>query len=93
MAPVARSNQMQECIIERYGETADFDGKSLRAWPTAKVIAGASAEELSRQCKWGYRAKFLVKTAQAVQAQQKSFAGFQHFQVVFYCHANRGSAG
>jgi DNA-3-methyladenine glycosylase II len=68
MAPIAWSNRMQECIIKKYGETADFDGKSLRAWPTATVIAGASAEELSRQCKWGYRAKFLVKTAQAVEA-------------------------
>jgi 3-methyladenine DNA glycosylase/8-oxoguanine DNA glycosylase len=68
MAPIARSNQMQECLIEKYGETAEFDGQTIRVWPTEQVIAKASIDDLFKGCKWGYRAKFLVKTAQAIQA-------------------------
>jgi len=67
MAPIARSNQMQECLVERYSETAEFDGHSIRVWPTAQAIARASVEELFKECKWGYRAKFLVQTAQTIQ--------------------------
>lgn len=67
MVPIARSNQMQECLMQRYGEIAEFDHHRIRVWPTAKAIAKASVEELFKECKWGYRAKFLVKTAQAIQ--------------------------
>ncbi len=44
MAPIARSNQMQENLVERYGEVAEFDGKKIRAWPTAKVISKTNVE-------------------------------------------------
>jgi N-glycosylase/DNA lyase len=58
---------MQECIIERYGETAEFDGKRICTWPTEQVIANANTDELFKECKWGYRAKFLVNTARAIE--------------------------
>jgi N-glycosylase/DNA lyase len=45
---------------------AEFDGKKVRAWPTAKVISKTNVEEIYKDCKWGYRAKFLVKTAQVI---------------------------
>ena len=67
MAPLARSNQMQQCLMERYGEIAEFDGKSVRVWPTARLISKTGVEEIYKDCKWGYRAKFLVKTAEAIQ--------------------------
>jgi len=67
MAPIARSNQMQECLIERYGEVTEFDGKYVRVWPTAKLISKTNVEEIYKDCKWGYRAKFLVKTAELIQ--------------------------
>jgi hypothetical protein len=53
MAPIARSNQMQENLIERYSEVAEFDGKKVRAWPTAKVISKTNVEEIYKDCKWG----------------------------------------
>ena len=68
MAPIARSNQMQECLIERYGEVAEFDSKTVRVWPIAKMISKTHVEEIYKDCKWGYRAKFLVKTAEVVQS-------------------------
>jgi N-glycosylase/DNA lyase len=68
MAPIARSNQMQECLMERYGEKAEFDGHRIRVWPRAEAIAKADVNELFKECKWGYRAKFLVKTAQVIQS-------------------------
>jgi DNA-3-methyladenine glycosylase II len=66
MAPLARSNQMQECLMERCGEVAEFDSKKVRTWPTARLISKTNVEEIYNDCKWGYRAKFLVKTAQVI---------------------------
>jgi 3-methyladenine DNA glycosylase/8-oxoguanine DNA glycosylase len=68
MAPIARSIQMQECLIERYGEVAEFEGKRVHVWPTASLISKTNIEEIYKDCKWGYRAKFLVKTAEVIQS-------------------------
>jgi len=69
MAPIKRSNEMQGCLIERYGEVALFDGREIPVWPTAGSIVGLKAQELALSCKWGYRARFLVELARALQDQ------------------------
>ena len=66
MAPIKRSNQMQNCLIKRFGETASFDGRKIPVWPTARRIARADSKVLFADCKLGYRAKFLVKLAQMI---------------------------
>jgi 3-methyladenine DNA glycosylase/8-oxoguanine DNA glycosylase len=63
MAPMERSDQMMECMIKRYGESAVFDGKRIGTWPTPERMARLSAGELKRKCKLGYRAKYIVAIA------------------------------
>jgi DNA-3-methyladenine glycosylase II len=67
MAPIARSNQMQECLVQKFGELAEFDGHKVRVWPKPHAIARAAVEVLFKDCKLGYRAKFLIKTAQVIE--------------------------
>jgi DNA-3-methyladenine glycosylase II len=63
MAPLARSEAMMSTFIARYGPIAEFDGKKIRAWPTAERIAAIRPLELARSCNVGYRAKLLVALA------------------------------
>ncbi|HUJ57322.1 MAG TPA: hypothetical protein VLX92_02480 [Kofleriaceae bacterium] len=63
MAPLARSNAMMSAFIACYGPTAEFDGKKIRAWPTAARIARLRPRELATSCKVGYRAKLLIALA------------------------------
>jgi DNA-3-methyladenine glycosylase II len=66
MAPIKRSNEMQDCLIKRYGEAAEFDGKRIAVWPSAVKIARADVATLFKDCKLGYRAKFLVAAAKMI---------------------------
>jgi DNA-3-methyladenine glycosylase II len=68
MAPLARSNAMMSAFIARYGPIAEFDGKKIRAWPTAARIARLRPRELATRCKVGYRAKRLVALARRLAA-------------------------
>ena len=63
MAPIARSNRMQDCLIKRYGDTAVFDGHSVACWPEALAVARADVDVLFKDCSLGYRAKFLASAA------------------------------
>lgn len=63
MAPIKRSNEMMASFINAYGETAEFDGKRIKAWPIPARISKVSAPELARRCKVGYRAKSIIKLA------------------------------
>ena len=63
MAPLKRSNEMMASFISVYGETAEFDGRRIKVWPTPKRMSGVPAQELARRCKVGYRAKSIVKLA------------------------------
>jgi DNA-3-methyladenine glycosylase II len=67
MTGIKRSNQMMNCVIMRYGETAEFDGKHIRIWPTHRRISKLTPNQLARSCKLGYRAKFLVKLARVMR--------------------------
>jgi 3-methyladenine DNA glycosylase/8-oxoguanine DNA glycosylase len=70
MATLKRSEQMMDCMVGRYGEVAEFDGMSVRVWPTPKGFSEASTEELQRTCKLGYRAKYIVKLARMLERER-----------------------
>ncbi len=63
MTGIKRSNQMMNCVITKYGQTAEFDGRHIRVWPTYKRISKLTPSALAKTCKLGYRAKLLVKLA------------------------------
>jgi len=64
MAPWKRSSQMMDLLIKNYGEDVNFDGKTIRHWPSPRKVAASSVEELRRKAKLGYRAKNLASVAQ-----------------------------
>lgn len=68
MAPLKRSNQMMNCIIRKYGELVEFDGKVVPAWPLAKTIAKLETEKFAMNCHLGFRAKYLVQLAKALES-------------------------
>jgi len=66
MTGIKRSNQMMNCVITKYGQTAEFDGKRIRVWPTYNRISKLTPDQLAKTCKVGYRAKLLVKLARVM---------------------------
>jgi DNA-3-methyladenine glycosylase II len=66
MTSIKRSDQMMNCVITRYGQMAEFDGKRIRTWPTHKRISELTPAQLARTCKVGYRAKRLVMLARVM---------------------------
>jgi len=63
MAPMSRSNQMIDAILEQYGKRIAFDGREVTLWPRAEEIARVDPKELRRKAKLGYRAERLVRAA------------------------------
>jgi DNA-3-methyladenine glycosylase II len=70
MAPLKRSNEMMSCFISKYGETAEFDGRSIPVWPLPESIAGPDPQELAKTCKLGYRTKHLVNLARKLESEK-----------------------
>ena len=64
MAPLKRSNEMMNCVITKYGEMAEFDGKTIYIWPRPLRLAQLNPEIFAKDCKIGYRAKRIVKLAE-----------------------------
>ena len=64
MAPLKRSNEMMNCVIRKYGEKAEFDGKIISVWPSPMRLANLDSELFAKSCRIGYRAKRIVKLAQ-----------------------------
>ena len=60
MAPLKRSNEMMNCFISTYGETAEFDNRVIFVWAQPLRIASLDPGDLASTCKLGYRAKHLV---------------------------------
>jgi DNA-3-methyladenine glycosylase II len=77
MAPITRSDQMMNLLIQEYGEKIVFDNKEIQYWPSPKTIAKASVKELERRCKLGYRANALKSVAETVQ---KGFPSLQELE-------------
>jgi 3-methyladenine DNA glycosylase/8-oxoguanine DNA glycosylase len=63
MAPLARSNQMMDAVLEYYGTKIEFDDKEVILWPQPQDIAGISETELRNKAKLGYRAGRLIQAA------------------------------
>jgi DNA-3-methyladenine glycosylase II len=64
MAPIARSEQMMDKVLEHFGTRISFDGKEVILWPRAEEIASMDPAILRRDAMLGYRAGRLVKAAQ-----------------------------
>ena len=69
MAPLKRSNEMMASFINSYGEKAEFDGVSIKAWPTPEKASKLTNAELARKCKVGYRAKSIINLANLLAKQ------------------------
>jgi 3-methyladenine DNA glycosylase/8-oxoguanine DNA glycosylase len=69
MTTLKRSDEMMNCVIRRYGEAAEFDGKRIFTWPLPKRIARIDAPELARTCNLGYRAKHVVNLARRIESE------------------------
>jgi len=63
MAPIKRSENMWDCLLRRHGRRISFDGRRVVLWPDERTIADLSPESLARECRLGYRSKFLVRLA------------------------------
>ena len=80
MTGIKRGNQMMNCVITKYGETAEFDGKRIRIWPTYKRISRLTAQQLAKTCNVGYRARRLVKLAKVMASNSgPTFAELKAF--------------
>lgn len=66
MAPWRRSEAMMECLIREWGEAAAFDGREAKLWPSTGAVSDAESGELRDRCKLGYRAEYLVGTAERI---------------------------
>ncbi len=67
MAPMKRSNQMMDLLVENFGDRAGFDGKAIKYWPSVETVAALSVEELKAKAKLGYRAANLIAIADALK--------------------------
>ena len=66
MAPMKRSTQMMELLIENFGDKISFDGKTVLYWPSPEQIADTDLEELKAKAKLGYRAENLLSIAKTL---------------------------
>ncbi len=66
MAPMKRSNQMMDLLIENFGDNVQFDGKTIAHWPSPKRIAELKVTDLEDKAKLGYRAKNLISIAKTL---------------------------
>ena len=72
-ATVRRSVQMLENLFERFGNSLEYDGKTLSVFWEPERIAESSEQDL-RDLKVGYRAKFIMKiTEQFVNKEIDEF--------------------
>ena len=67
MAPLKRSDQMMQLLMEHFGENAHFDGKTIRYWPSPQKIAATTTDELKTKAKLGYRATNLGAIAETLK--------------------------
>lgn len=66
---VSRIHDMQRSLARAFGETVEFDGRTYHAFPTPEQLAATTEAEL-RDHKLGYRAPYVVATAQMVANEE-----------------------
>jgi 3-methyladenine DNA glycosylase/8-oxoguanine DNA glycosylase len=64
MAPIARSEQMMDAVLDLAGTKVGFDGKEVILWPRAEEMAHFDPTILRKKAMLGYRAERLIKAAQ-----------------------------
>jgi len=63
MARLKRSSEMMDAINGKYGNTLEFGGKRVLIQPSAEKIAKLDPGTFAKECKLGYRAKYIVASA------------------------------
>ena len=66
MARLERSNQMMGAIDQRYGDRVAFDGRRLVVQPEAERISKLTPVRFAKECKLGYRAKYIIASAKMI---------------------------
>jgi len=66
MARITRSREMMEAIDGKYGETIEFEGRRMVLQPTPERIAKLDPKAFSRECKLGYRGRYIVASAKMI---------------------------
>ncbi|UPM42931.1 DNA-3-methyladenine glycosylase family protein [Halocatena salina] len=66
---VSRIHDMQHSLARTFGDAVEFDGRTYHAFPTPKQLATATEAEL-RDLKLGYRAPYVVATAEMVANEE-----------------------
>lgn len=64
MAPIGRSEQMMDKVLDHFGTRISFDGREVILWPRADEVAALDPAVLRKEAMLGYRAERLVKAAQ-----------------------------
>ncbi|AFZ71637.1 DNA-3-methyladenine glycosylase family protein [Natronobacterium gregoryi] len=62
---VQRIHSMVSALAREYGDSLEFDGRTYHAFPTPTQLATATEDEL-RELGLGYRAPYVVRTAEMV---------------------------
>ena len=72
MAPMERSGEMMDSLLEIAGERVSFAGHVVTLWPRAETVAGTDPLLLRKEAKLGYRAERLAGAAQYLVAHPVS---------------------
>jgi DNA-3-methyladenine glycosylase II len=75
MAPIARSEQMMDRVLEEFGTRIVFDGREVILWPTAAEVATLDPLLLREKAHLGYRAERLMKAARYLADHPVSLRG------------------
>ena len=67
MAPIARSEQMMDAVLDLAGTTVAFDGKEVVLWPPGRRDREDRPASLRKKALLGYRAERLIKAAQYLE--------------------------
>ncbi len=63
-ATVARTTQMMTNLLDHYGQVAEFDGVTLKAFFTPREIASVEEATFRERDRLGYRAKYIGRFAE-----------------------------
>ena len=78
---IPRIKKSIELICERHGEyLGEFNNKKRYAFPEVKVIRNLTVEEL-KECNTGYRAPYIIKTAQMIAAEPIKLSELQKLNI------------
>ena len=69
---ISRISGMVERMCEKYGEkVVELDGKMYHSFPTVQALAGEEVEQTLRELGFGYRAKFISKSARHIMEKEE----------------------